>query len=54
MKEWQKEEIGEECRKVTEETGLPAFDPLEYGADGLMEVIYQTMDRIMHQTEFAL
>jgi len=34
-----KEEIPGECRKITEETGLPAFDVLEFGAEELMEVI---------------
>ena len=31
--------IAEACRKITEETGLPAFDCLAEGADGLMAVI---------------
>jgi len=34
-----KEEIASECLKVTDETGLPAFDVLEHGADGLMKEI---------------
>ena len=34
-----KEEIPEACKKITEETGLPAFDVLEYGADDLVEVL---------------
>jgi uncharacterized NAD-dependent epimerase/dehydratase family protein len=34
-----KEEIPEACRKITVETGLPAFDVLEYGAGGLVEIL---------------
>ena len=34
-----REEISTECIKITDETGLPAFDVLEYGAEGIMELI---------------
>ena len=34
-----KEEILPACKKITEETGLPAFDVLEYGADELVELL---------------
>lgn len=34
-----KEEILSECNKIKEETGLPAFDVLEYGADELVEIL---------------
>jgi len=33
------EEILPACKKITEETGLPAFDVLEYGADELVELL---------------
>ncbi len=34
-----KEEILPACMKITEETGLPAFDVLEYGADALVKLL---------------
>lgn len=34
-----KEEILPACTKITEETGLPAYDVLEYGADELVELL---------------
>lgn len=34
-----KEEILPSCTKITEETGLPAFDVLEYGAEELVELL---------------
>ena len=34
-----KEEIPEMCRIITVETGLPAFDVLEDGAAGLVEIL---------------
>jgi len=34
-----KEEIAPACLKITEETGLPAFDVLEYGAEELVELL---------------
>ena len=34
-----KEEILDECRKITAETGLPAYDVLEYGSDQLVELL---------------
>lgn len=34
-----KDEILPACKKITEETGLPAFDVLEYGAEGLVELL---------------
>ncbi|MCJ7801490.1 MAG: DUF1611 domain-containing protein [Candidatus Marinimicrobia bacterium] len=37
--EMTKEEILPACKKITEETGLPAFDVLEYGADELVELL---------------
>jgi uncharacterized NAD-dependent epimerase/dehydratase family protein len=37
--EMTKEEILPACEKLTEETGLPAFDVLEYGADKLVELL---------------
>lgn len=40
-----REEISRECQVISEETGLPAFDPLEQGADGLMEVIKGKLER---------
>lgn len=39
-----KEDISKECLQITEETGLLAFDPLEHGADGLMELILAKME----------
>jgi uncharacterized NAD-dependent epimerase/dehydratase family protein len=33
------EEILSECRKITTETGLPAFDVLQYGSDQLVELL---------------
>jgi len=35
----EKEEIKQACLQITDDTGLPAFDVLEYGAEGLMEVL---------------
>jgi uncharacterized NAD-dependent epimerase/dehydratase family protein len=40
-----KEEISKECLRITDETGLPAFDPLEHGAGGLMELILAKIKR---------
>ncbi len=40
-----KEEISRECLKITDETGLPAFDVLEYGAEGLMELILAKIEK---------
>ena len=37
--EMTKEEILPACEKITAETGLPAFDVLEYGADELVELL---------------
>lgn len=37
--EMTKEEILPACKKITEETGLPAFDVLEYGAEELVELL---------------
>jgi uncharacterized NAD-dependent epimerase/dehydratase family protein len=37
--EMTKEQILPACNKITEETGLPAFDVLEYGADELVELL---------------
>jgi len=37
--EMKKEEILPACAKITEETGLPAFDVLEYGAEKLVELL---------------
>lgn len=34
-----KEEIRPACDAITRETGLPAFDVLEYGADGLVDLV---------------
>lgn len=34
-----KEEILPACKKITEETGLPAFDVLEYGAEQLVSLL---------------
>jgi len=33
------EEIAPACEEITEETGLPAFDVLAHGADGLVELL---------------
>ncbi len=33
------EEIPAECEKITQETGLPCFDVLEHGAEGLVKVL---------------
>ena len=35
----EREEILPACIKITEETGLPAYDVLEYGADQLAELL---------------
>lgn len=35
----QKDEILPACRQITEETGLPAWDVLEYGAEELVELL---------------
>jgi uncharacterized NAD-dependent epimerase/dehydratase family protein len=35
----QKDEIGQECRKILKETGVPAFDVLEHGARELVEFL---------------
>lgn len=35
----EKEEIPEACARITEETGLPAVDVLESGAEGLLQLI---------------
>jgi len=40
------ERIGEACAQITEATGLPAFDVLAHGADGLVEVIIPLLKRI--------
>lgn len=40
-----KEEIGKECLRITQETGLPAFDPLEFGADKLVELILAKIEK---------
>jgi len=37
--EMSKEEILPSCNKIKKETGLPAFDVLEYGADELVELL---------------
>ncbi|MFC2121867.1 DUF1611 domain-containing protein [Bacteroidota bacterium] len=37
--EMEKNEIIDACIKITAETGIPAFDVLEYGADKLVELI---------------
>ncbi|WP_346860901.1 DUF1611 domain-containing protein [uncultured Draconibacterium sp.] len=37
--EMTKEEILPACEEITKETGLPAFDVLEYGADKLVELL---------------
>ncbi|MFC2117142.1 DUF1611 domain-containing protein [Bacteroidota bacterium] len=37
--EMEKNEIIDACKKITAETGIPAFDVLEYGADKLVELI---------------
>ena len=37
--EMSKEEILPACHKITEETGLPAFDVLENGADELVNLL---------------
>jgi uncharacterized NAD-dependent epimerase/dehydratase family protein len=37
--EMTKDEILPACKKITEETGLPAWDVLEYGADELVELL---------------
>ncbi len=34
-----KEEILPACKAISDETGIPAFDVLEYGADGLVKLI---------------
>ena len=34
-----KDEILPACEAITKETGLPAFDVLEYGAEGLTELL---------------
>jgi len=34
-----KDEIGQACEKITTETGLPAFDVLEFGADQLIRLL---------------
>lgn len=34
-----KDEILPACKKITEETGLPTFDVLEYGADELVDIL---------------
>lgn len=44
-----KEDIGNECKKIEEETGLPAFDTLEHGANELMEVV-KTRIKSWHHT----
>jgi uncharacterized NAD-dependent epimerase/dehydratase family protein len=41
--EMTKEEILPACAKITEETGLPAFDVLEYGAEELVTLIKSLM-----------
>jgi uncharacterized NAD-dependent epimerase/dehydratase family protein len=41
--EMTKEEILPACARITEETGLPAFDVLEYGADELVTIIKSLM-----------
>jgi uncharacterized NAD-dependent epimerase/dehydratase family protein len=35
----EKNEIATACKKITEETGLPAWDVLEHGADELVELL---------------
>jgi uncharacterized NAD-dependent epimerase/dehydratase family protein len=35
----EKEEIRQACEQVTYETGLPAFDVLEYGAGDLVRLL---------------
>jgi uncharacterized NAD-dependent epimerase/dehydratase family protein len=40
-----REEISRECLAITEETGLPAFDPLAHGAEGLRELIQRKIER---------
>lgn len=37
--EMQKSEIMPACKAITDETGLPAFDVLEFGADDLVELL---------------
>jgi len=37
--EMTKEEILPACKKITDETGLPAFDVLEYGAEELVQLL---------------
>jgi len=34
-----REEILPACATISKETGLPAFDVLEYGADALVELL---------------
>ncbi|HER42994.1 MAG TPA: DUF1611 domain-containing protein, partial [Candidatus Eisenbacteria bacterium] len=38
-------EIAAACERITEETGLPAFDVLTEGGDGLAEVLAPLMRR---------
>ncbi len=40
-----KQETAETCRQVSQETGLPAFDVLEDGADGLVELVSDWVTR---------
>ncbi len=44
--EMTKEEILPACAKITEETGLPAFDVLEYGAEELVELLKSLFEMI--------
>jgi uncharacterized NAD-dependent epimerase/dehydratase family protein len=37
--EMTREEILPACAKITQETGLPAFDVLFYGAEELVEIL---------------
>lgn len=38
-----KDEIPKACKKITMETGLPAFDVLEYGADELVRLLMEKL-----------
>jgi uncharacterized NAD-dependent epimerase/dehydratase family protein len=38
-------EIPQACRKITEETGLPAFDVLAFGANELIELLKEKINK---------
>ena len=39
-------EISDQCRSITRDTGIPAFDVLRDGADGLVEILRWQMRRM--------